>query len=101
MFFFLKKHIAQGINTGRTCEIGEMTEDNILDTDRKSSYYCVFYPDMSKTYQSENNFFEFTRDMKIRKIDITLQWLQYNGYVVMAAIVFASSLAYVYKVSVS
>lgn len=56
---------------------------------------------MSKTYQSENNFFEFTRDMKITKIDITLQWLQYNGYVVMAAIVFASPLAYVYEVSVS
>ena len=30
-----------------------MTEGNIPGTNRKNSYYCIYYPHMLKTYQRE------------------------------------------------
>ena len=72
-----------------------MTEGTIPSTDKKKLllYYCQ---DMLKTSQRESKFFELSRDVKIRKKDITLQWLHINGFV---AIVFASPFGYVYKQS--
>ena len=69
-----------------------MNEGNILSTDRKNSNYCIYCLDKLKTYQRETNLFEFSpdtngKDLKIRKNDITLQWLHFamaslcNGYV--------------------
>ena len=74
-----------------------MIEGNISGTDLKNSSYCIYYPDMLKTYQRETKFFEFSRDankkgLQMRKtvslcngiVAITsLQWL---SFVAMAAL---------------
>lgn len=41
-----------------------MTEGSIPVADPKSSYYRIYCPDMLKTYQSETELIEFSRDTK-------------------------------------
>ena len=51
----------------------------------KNNYYCIYCSYMLKTYQGEAKLFEFSQDMnraqlKIRKNNVTLQWLRFNGF---------------------
>ena len=68
-----------------------MAEGNIPGSDRNDSCYCIYCPEMLKTYQSKTKFFQFpgdanTEELKIKN-NITFQWLHCNDFV---AIVFAS-----------
>ena len=46
-----------------------MTEGNIYGTDRKSTYYCVYCPNMLKTYQRQSKLFEFSGDINRNALD--------------------------------
>ena len=68
-----------------------MTDGNISGTNQKKNYYCIYCPDMKKTYQRETKLLEFSRDtnreeLKIRKSDVTLQWLYGNSCTAMASL---------------
>ena len=61
-YFFssVQINIARGLSAW---EVGVMTEGNISYEDKKkSSCYCIYYPNMLKTYQRETNSFEFSGD---------------------------------------
>ena len=54
-----------------------MIEGNNPGTDRKNSYYFIFWKDILKSYQTETKLPEFSRnkdreDPKIRKNDVNL-----------------------------
>ena len=68
-----------------------MTKDNIPDTDRKNSNYCIYCPDMLKTYRRETKLFELLLDtnreeLKIRKNDFTLKWLHFINFVAITSL---------------
>ena len=44
---------------------------------------------LKKTYQKESKLFEFLRELKIRKNDVTLHLLRWNGFIAM---IFASTI---------
>ena len=58
-----------------------MTEGNIPSTDRKNSYYFIYFLNMLNTYQRETKLFKFSpytngdefTKKKPKKNDITLQ----------------------------
>ena len=54
----------------------------------KMSYYCIYCPDMLKTYRRETTVFEFSRErnrkeLRKRKRDVNLQCLRCNGFAVI------------------
>ena len=54
----------------------------------KMSYYCIYCPDMLKTYRRETTMFEFSREtnrkeLRKRKRDVNLQCLRCNGFAVI------------------
>ena len=53
-------NIARGLNTDRAYEVGAMTKDSIDSTNKKKV-----------------NFIFITKELKIRKNDVTLQWLHF------------------------
>ena len=60
-FRSVAENFAYGLSADWACEVGAKTKGNIPGTDRKNSYYCIFCPEMFRTYQGKIKLFEFSR----------------------------------------
>ena len=84
-FSSVPRNIAWGQGTNRYWQLDAMIESNILGSDWKNNYYCIYCSDMLKNYQGETKLLEFSRDanreeLRIGKNDVTLQWLRCNVF---------------------
>ena len=86
MFFSqIPKNIDHGLSAERACEVGAITEGNIFGTDQKISYYCVYYPDMLKTYQRQTKLYEFLWNTNGEGLDLEKTVSLCTGFVAMAS----------------
>ena len=83
----------------RAWEVRTITKSSISGSDQKESYYCIYYPYLSKTPQRKTKLFECSWDpnreeLKIKKttppfsdfVAMASLWLvRYNGFVGMVS----------------
>ena len=60
----MPRNIDRDLNTNCPYEVCTKTEGNIFGTCQKSSYYCIYFPDILKTYLRESKLFGFSGNTK-------------------------------------
>ena len=71
VFKSVPRIIGPDLGTNQACGFGAMTEGNILGASQKDSYFCIYCPNMLKTYQRKSILFEFLPYTNREELQIT------------------------------